>query len=112
MQKLISSDQVLIDYFNDAINDTIVNGDYDSKCLCHGSAGNLGILKKISKLKPINSLNKKLNDFNKKLTEDGFSSFGASQSIGLNLMTGITGAGYYFLDQSSKDNVLDFLTLD
>jgi len=104
MPKLRSSNQDIRRYFDAAISNTLELGVYDSKCLCHGTAGNLLC---IATGEPTNiNLNAMVERFDADLLSSGFMSFGAAQTMGIGLMTGLTGSGYYLLGR--VEPIVDF----
>lgn len=109
MPKLLSHNREVKEYFDAAISYTLARGIYDSKCLCHGTAGNLLC---IAAHAPENAnLNNLMDRFEADLLMSGFLSFGAAQTMGIGLMTGLTGAGYYLLGRSEPRVDYGFLTL-
>ena len=88
---------------------TLKNGIYNSKCLCHGTAGNLLCIS--SRSIKDKALNDHFNNFESDLLKSGFSSLDPSQSMSIGLMTGITGAGYFLLGRADKTIDYNFLTL-
>lgn len=109
MPKLLLHNKEIKEYLEIAISNTLSNGVFESKCLCHGTAGNLLCLAgQASENSNINNLMKK---FEANLLNSGFSSIGAAQTMGIGLMTGLTGAGYYLLGRSDSRVDYGFLTL-
>lgn len=109
MPKIVEKNKFINDYYHKAVSNTLLKGVYESKCLCHGTGGNLLCLRKLSyENKMIYKLS---NQFQHDLLERGFSSMGAAQTMGVGLMTGLTGAGYYLLGASDMNFDYDFLTL-
>lgn len=109
MPKAIEKNMLINDYYQMALTNTLSKGVYSSKCLCHGTGGNLLCLRKFNSE---NDLLKKLShQFHIDLLESGFSSMGAAQTMGIGLMTGLTGAGYYLLGADDPNFDFDFLTL-
>ena len=109
MPKILSSSQGVKEYFDVAVSNTLAKGIYASKCLCHGTGGNLLC---IAAHAPENAnLNDLMKHFETNLLKSGFLSIGAAQTMGIGLMTGITGAGYYLLGRSDPRVDYGFLTL-
>jgi type 2 lantibiotic biosynthesis protein LanM len=109
MPKAITKNKLINDYSQIAVTNTLSKGVYGSKCLCHGTGGNLLCLRKYNSE---NDLLKKLSrQFHTDLLESGFSSMGSAQTMGIGLMTGLTGAGYYLLGANDLNFDFDFLTL-
>jgi lantibiotic modifying enzyme len=52
-----------------------------------------------------------MEHFEADLLKSGFLSIGAAQTMGIGLMTGLTGAGYYLLGRSDHQVDYGFLTL-
>jgi lantibiotic modifying enzyme len=78
-------------------------------CLCHGTAGNLICL---AKFKLGNLLANAMSEQLKSdLLHSGFSSMGAAQTMGIGLMTGLTGAGYYLISKDRPQVDFGFLSL-
>jgi type 2 lantibiotic biosynthesis protein LanM len=109
MPKLRSSNHEISEYFDAAISNTLARGVYDSKCLCHGTAGNLLCIA-TGKPKTVN-LNALMEQFDADLLSSGFLSFGAAQTMGIGLMTGLTGSAYYLLGRREPTVDFGFLTL-
>ena len=109
MPKIFSRIQGINEYYDFAFNNTLVKGVYSSKCLCHGTSGNLLCLGAFQSQEV--ALKNQMAIFEKNLFEEGFSSIGAAQTMGIGLMTGLTGAGYYLLGKSKAKVNFDFLTL-
>ena len=76
-------------------------------CLCHGSFGNALCLRP-NEDGPKHILAAKSE---KTVLAEGFESLDIAQTLGLGLMTGITGVGYYFLAKFTEEVDSDFLTL-
>lgn len=96
-------------YFDEAFQNTLDRGFFNSKCLCHGSAGNLYCI--AAATGDFDYFTKTTAGYETDLFENGFCSFGAAQTMSLGLFTGITGAGYYLLSQEYRDINCDFMTL-
>jgi lantibiotic modifying enzyme len=109
MPKLLEVSPDIKEYLDFAVSNTLSKGLYSSKCLCHGTGGNLLCI--VSHLPDNSNLNGLMRDFESDLLKDGFSSLGAAQTMGVGLMTGITGAGYYLLGRSDPQIDFGFLTL-
>jgi lantibiotic modifying enzyme len=109
MPAIVNKNKTIHEYHHIAITNTLNKGSYESRCLCHGTGGNLLCLRKSCH---DNKHYKKLtNQFQLDLLESGFSSLGAAQSMGIGLMTGLTGAGYFLLGVNDVYFDYDFLTL-
>lgn len=109
MPKLLSNGRGVKNYFDAAVSNTLTRGIYDSKCLCHGTAGNLLC---IAPNAPENAnVNSLIDQFEADLLKSGFLSFGAAQTMGIGLMTGLTGAGYFLLGRGEPQVDYGFLTL-
>jgi len=109
MPKLLESNKAVMAYYQIAFSNTFEKARYSSKCLCHGTAGNLLCISKNngdSKL-----LDNLMVEFEQDLLATGFSSFDSAQTMGVGLMTGLSGAGYYLLIRSSGQKDLSILTL-
>jgi lantibiotic modifying enzyme len=110
MPKIFSHDRRISSYLRSAISNTEIHGRYNSKCLCHGSFGN-ALCIHLSDYKHIENKyfhNLNVNDY----LQSGFLSFGAAQSMGVGLMTGLSGAGIYLLGRNTKEAVdYGFLSL-
>lgn len=99
-------------YQQRALDNTILNGLYDSNCLCHGSSGNADILKLYKELNGTNELlDSFLVDSYHDLILNGFSSFGSAQTMNFGLMTGISGAGFSVLNSINKADI-SYFSLD
>jgi len=109
MPKIFEENKFINDYYHKAVSNTLLKGVYESKCLCHGTGGNLLCLRKLSSENKM--ISRLTNQFQVNLLESGFSSMGAAQTMGVGLMTGLTGAGYYLLGTSDLNFDYDFLTL-
>jgi lantibiotic modifying enzyme len=109
MPKIIEENKFINDYYHKAVSNTLLKGVYESKCLCHGTGGNLLCLRKLSSENKM--ISRLTNQFQVDLLESGFSSMGVAQTMGVGLMTGLTGAGYYLLGISDLNFDYDFLTL-
>ena len=96
-------------YYEYAKRNTLEKGSFPSGCLCHGRAGNIISLSNASI--PQEIINRQMFSFENSIFKSGFSSLGAAQTMGVGLMTGISGLGYYFLKDTHGIN-LDFLTLN
>jgi lantibiotic modifying enzyme len=101
MPKIFNHDRRINSYLRSAISNTKTHGRYDSKCLCHGSFGNALCINftgsRLTESKYFHDLN--INDY----LQSGFLSFGAAQSMGVGLMTGLSGAGIYLLGRNMKE---------
>lgn len=109
MPKVVSRNRELRGYLDAAISNTLLSGIYKSKCLCHGTAGNLLCIAACEL--GSREVSEHMEKFEKDLLMSGFSSFGAAQSMGIGLMTGLAGAGYYLLGRSEPRGDFGFLTL-
>lgn len=109
MSELRQESNELSNYFRMSVAYTLEHGNYDSSCLCHGSVGNLFCLE--SSVPSNDRLESFEGTCNSKLLNSGFSSFGAAQTMGVGLMTGLAGAGYFFLSRSDTRFNRGFLTL-
>jgi type 2 lantibiotic biosynthesis protein LanM len=110
MPEIIDRSKDVENYYELAVENTLKNYDYESKCLCHGTLGNLLCLQateiddfKIQQLKRESEI---------ALAKYGFKSLGAAQTMSVGLMTGLVGAGYYLLGQVAPDTNFKFLSLD
>jgi type 2 lantibiotic biosynthesis protein LanM len=109
MPKILSCSGDAKEYLGLAVSHTMERGMSDSKCLCHGTAGNLLCLSDFGPgRRPIKRL---MERFDADLLTSGFSSLGAAQTMGIGLMTGLTGAGYYLLRRANPGIDHGFLTL-
>lgn len=109
MPKIVEKSKLINDYYHSAASNTLLKGVYQSKCLCHGTGGNILCLRRfIPEEKKINKLS---NQFRIDLVTSGFSSMGVAQTMGVGLMTGLTGAGYHLLGANDQNFDYDFLTL-
>jgi lantibiotic modifying enzyme len=109
MPKIVEKNKTIYEYHHKAIANTLAKGSYESRCLCHGTGGNLLCLRKSSlQSEQFRELS---SQFQFDLLESGFSSMGAAQSMGIGLMTGLTGAGYLLLGAKDVNFDYDFLTL-
>ena len=112
MPELLNHNIILRDYLKIAFHDTIQNGQYNSECLCHGTAGNQLVIDLILK----KQLGQSIPDIdvlsNRDVLKNGFSSFGLAQTLSLGVMTGLAGAGFYLLAKDGVTDSLDFLTLE
>jgi len=97
------------DYQHRARENTMLKGQYRSKCLCHGSAGNLLCL--ASTWSEEGCFQSQFARLDSELVTDGFESLGAAQTMSIGLMTGLSGAGYYLLGRASKSIDNGILTL-
>lgn len=106
-------DPIVREYFDRALDYSFEAGLYDSACLCHGSLGNIDILKTAqldsSRSEHIREITITVID---KLSAEGFSSFGNDQSFSLSLMTGISGLGYGLLRLSDTSTIPCVLSLE
>lgn len=109
MPKLLSNSQGVKDYFDLAVSNTLAKGIYASKCLCHGAAGNLLCI--VAHEPDKSNINNLMEHFEADLLKSGFLSLGAAQTMGIGLMTGLTGAGYFLLGRSDDRVNYGFLTL-
>jgi len=109
MPKIFSLNETIKIYYDMASENTLSKGVYSSKCLCHGTGGNLLCLGAFSSNDK--TLQIYMDQFEKDLLEMGFSSLGAAQTMGIGLMTGLTGAGYYLLGKGEPKVDFGFLTL-
>lgn len=109
LSQRVQLEKPLLDYYAAAKENTLKNGFYDSHCICHGSVGNLMCLKACG-FDHIRG--KDLSDrLMLEILNEGFSSFGRAQTMGIGLMTGLIGSGYLFLSESDSEIDLKFLTL-
>ena len=105
-------DPIIKNYQQFALDNTIHNGFYNSKCLCHGSSGNSNILRSYKELYGTNDLLDSFLDASyRDLIKNGFSSFGSAQTMNFGLMTGISGAGDSILNFINSNNK-SYLSLD
>jgi len=109
MPRLIEKNEAVAAYYQLASNNTFEKVQYSSKCLCHGTGGNLLCLS--AKFSDPDVLENLMLNFEEDLMEAGFASFDAAQTMGVGLMTGLSGIGYYLLIRSRQQNDLGFLTL-
>jgi lantibiotic modifying enzyme len=109
MPKLLLNSQGVKEYFDLAVSNTLAKGVYDSKCLCHGTAGNLLCI--LANAPDKSNIDNLMEHFEADLLKSGFLSIGAAQTMGIGLMTGLTGAGYYLLGRSDHQVDYGFLTL-
>ena len=109
MPKLLLNSQGVKEYFDLAVSNTLAKGVYDSKCLCHGTAGNLLCI--LANAPDKSNINNLMEHFEADLLKSGFLSIGAAQTMSIGLMTGLTGAGYYLLGRSDHQVDYGFLTL-
>lgn len=112
MPKLLE-EPVIEKYFNSAIDISFNSGFYESCCLCHGSLGNIDILK-TAQSNNIQSEKIKIqtNNLIEKIFIHGFASFGNDQTLGLSLMTGISGLGYGLFRLTDPAAVPSILSLE
>ena len=96
-------------YYQLAVSNTFEKARYSSKCLCHGTGGNLLCISTTNPKPEV--LEKLMAEFEDDLMRTGFASFDAAQTMGVGLMTGLTGIGYYLLIRSKQHKDLSFLTL-
>ena len=109
MPEVFQRHQAIEEYYNLAVANTLTKGAYSSMCLCHGTAGNLICL---AKFKLGNLLANAMSEQLKSdLLHSGFSSMGAAQTMGIGLMTGLTGAGYYLISKDRPQVDFGFLSL-
>lgn len=94
-------------YKDAAYKNTVSRGRYSSLCLCHGVLGNIFCLSQ-PHMDNFGDWDKSIET---QLMVNGFESLDAAQSIGVGLMTGVTGGGYYLLTKASGQVDRDFLTL-
>ncbi len=109
MPKLLESNKAVLAYYQLAVSNTFEKARYSSKCLCHGTGGNLVCL--ASNYSEPGVLEKLMVEFEEDLMATGFSSFDSAQTMGIGLMTGLSGIGYYLLNRGSQKKDLSFLTL-
>jgi type 2 lantibiotic biosynthesis protein LanM len=109
MPKLLDSNKAVMAYYQMAFSNTFEKARYSSKCLCHGTAGNLLCISKNNGNSKI--LDNLMVDFERDLLATGFSSFDSAQTMGVGLMTGLSGVGYYLLIRSRQQKDLSILTL-
>ena len=109
MDRLCASNPTLQKYAAVAAKNTISNGQYSSLCLCHGYFGNIISLSN-SNLNSMNLDNWAKNAY-EQLINDGFESLDIAQSLGIGMMTGLAGAGYYLLSKTTRNIDQDFMTL-
>jgi lantibiotic modifying enzyme len=109
MPRLLVSNKDVAAYYQLAVSNTLEKACYSSKCLCHGTGGNLLCISTTDSEPEI--LEKLMVEFEDNLMETGFASFDSAQTMGVGLMTGLSGIGYYLLIRSKKKKDLSFLTL-
>lgn len=96
-------------YYDSAFKNTFKKYDFQSKCLCHGTLGNLLCLQATNRNE--DQVKKNMLSGEISLIGAGFKSLGAAQTMSVGLMTGMAGAGYFLLGQDRADTNFDFLTL-
>jgi type 2 lantibiotic biosynthesis protein LanM len=109
MPRLLVSNKAVMAYYRLAVSNTLEKAQYSSKCLCHGTGGNLLCLSSTSSDSEV--LENLMVEFEDNLMATGFASFDSAQTMGVGLMTGLSGIGYYLLIRSRKNKDLSFLTL-
>ena len=109
MPRLLELNNNVNAYYQLAVSNTFKKARYSSKCLCHGTSGNLLCIS--NKNSEPEALEKLMVEFDEDLLDTGFASFDAAQTMGIGLMTGLSGIGYYLLIRSRQDKDLGFLTL-
>jgi type 2 lantibiotic biosynthesis protein LanM len=99
-----------------ALKETISHFRIPSHCLCHGTFGNIEPLVYASKYSKFNShtddLEKIINEVLDEFTESGFKSLLANQTLGLGLMTGLSGVGYGLLRLHAERSIPSVLLLE
>lgn len=103
-----AADNIAI-YYESAFENTLERYDFQSRCLCHGSLGNLLCLQAAQRKKE--QVEMQMLRGERSLLKSGFSSLGAAQSMSAGLMTGLVGAGYFLLAREHSETDFDFLTL-
>ena len=110
---LLQNDIRVKRYYEKAIQETLNSGIYSSHCLCHGTMGNISIMRSISE--EIHS-EKYLEDFANLglslLCHQGFQSFGSAQTQGSALMTGLSGLGFSLLQLADQKKIPNLLLLE
>jgi type 2 lantibiotic biosynthesis protein LanM len=96
-------------YYDFAFKNTLTRYDFRSKCLCHGTLGNLLCLQATNRDR--DQTRREMFKSERSLLGSGFKSLGAAQTMSAGLMTGLAGAGYYLLGQEHSDTDFGFLTL-
>jgi type 2 lantibiotic biosynthesis protein LanM len=109
MPRLLMSNEAVNAYYQLAVSNTLKKARYSSKCLCHGTGGNFLCIS--SKNSEMEVLDKLMVEFEADLFETGFVSLDDAQTMGIGLMTGLSGIGYYLLIRSRHDKDSSFLTL-
>lgn len=109
MPELRGSNENINQYYVIARENTIRRGFFRSKCLCHGTAGNILCLDSMRTDSPLPE--KSVLAFKEEVIEFGFESLDRAQTLGIGLMTGVTGIGYYFLRMSRSKFDCGFLSL-
>jgi lantibiotic modifying enzyme len=109
MSEIINRSGEVARYFEFAVENTLQRYDYESKCLCHGTLGNLLCLQATKKEDIRIQRLKRQSEV--ALVKSGFRSLGAAQTMSTGLMTGLVGAGYYLLGQEVPSTDFGFLTL-
>ena len=104
---ILRNEPTLKKYRENAVCNTRLKGHFPSMCLCHGSFGNVFCLRPNED----NSKHILAAKSEKTVLAEGFESLDIAQTLGLGLMTGITGVGYYFLAKFTEEVDSDFLTL-
>lgn len=104
---LLVNEPTLKKYHDSAVSNTLAKGRFSSMCLCHGSLGNTLCLRS-DNTRAIQDLG---GESEKDVLHGGFESLDLAQTLGIGLMTGLAGVGYYFLTRSSDEVDIDFLTL-
>jgi lantibiotic modifying enzyme len=107
MSELFTSNSSLQKYREIAYKNTVSRGRYSSLCLCHGVLGNIFCLSQPN----AEHLPEWGNNIDADLLDNGFQSLDQAQSLGVGLMTGVTGAGFYLLAKASGTTDRGFLTL-
>jgi lantibiotic modifying enzyme len=109
MPSITSAVDNIATYYESAFENTLERYDFQSRCLCHGSLGNLLCLQAARRKKK--QVEMQMLRGERSLLTYGFRSLGAAQSMSAGLMTGLVGAGYYLLAREHSETDFDFLTL-
>ena len=109
MPSITSAVDNIATYYESAFENTLERYDFQSRCLCHGSLGNLLCLQAARRKKE--QVEMQMLRGERSLLTYGFRSLGAAQSMSAGLMTGLVGAGYYLLAREHSETDFDFLTL-
>ncbi|MEY4277664.1 MAG: type 2 lantipeptide synthetase LanM [Pseudomonadota bacterium] len=103
------TEENILKYYDDAVANTLKKGVYKSKCLCHGSSGNLFCI--AAESKKVDKFNEVFNVIEKDFTKQGFSSNCSAQNMSIGLMTGLAGGAYFLMHKKFPNLNPDFLTL-